>query len=78
MPQKKDIWFGFRPCSPDGLPYLGFANKLKNLIVAGGHAMMGLSMGAASGKIIADLAVGNQTAVSINLFKPERFSSKSS
>ena len=78
MPQKKDIWFGFRPCSPDGLPYLGFANKLKNLIVAGGHAMMGLSMGAASGKIIADLAAGNQPAVNINLFKPERFSSKSS
>jgi len=74
IPQRKDIWFGFRPCSPDGLPYLGFTNKLKNLIVAGGHAMMGLSMGAGSGKIVADLAGGNQTAVNINMFNPERFS----
>eukprot|EP01034_Spumella_vulgaris_P013333 gene13333-17001_t len=35
LPEVKDIWYGFRPCSPDGLPYLGYSKKLKNLIVAG-------------------------------------------
>lgn len=74
MPEKKDIWYGFRPCSPDGLPYLGKAKKLDNLFVAGGHAMMGLSLGPASGKIIADLVNGNQTEVAIDAFHPERFS----
>ena len=74
MPGKKDIWYGFRPCSPDGLPYLGYTKKLKNVIIAGGHAMMGLSLGPASGKIVADLANGEQPAVNIQSFRVERFS----
>lgn len=74
MPETKDIWYGFRPCSPDGLPYLGRTRKLGNLIVAGGHAMMGLSLGPASGKAVADLANGRQPAVDITAFDPERFS----
>ncbi|MBD0284991.1 MAG: FAD-dependent oxidoreductase [Flavisolibacter sp.] len=74
MPEEKDIWYGFRPCSPDGLPYLGRSNKIDNLIIAGGHAMMGLSLGPASGKVVADLVNENQTEVDIKLFAPERFS----
>ncbi len=73
MPEKKDIWFGFRPCSPDGLPYIG-RTKIHNLIVAGGHAMMGLSMGPATGKIVADIASGYPAPVDISQFAPERFS----
>lgn len=74
MPDKKNIWYGFRPCSPDGLPYLGYTKKLKNLIIAGGHAMMGLSLGPGSGKIVADLASGEQPETDIKLFEAERFS----
>ena len=74
MPDKKDIWYGFRPCSPDGLPYLGRSRKIQNLIVAGGHAMMGLSLGPSSGKVVADLANGLQPEVDIRVFDPERFS----
>jgi D-amino-acid dehydrogenase len=74
MPDKKDIWYGFRPCSPDGLPYLGRSRKIQNLIVAGGHAMMGLSLGPSSGKVVADLANGLQPEVDISVFDPERFS----
>ena len=74
MPGKKDIWYGFRPCSPDGLPYLGYSKKLKNLIIAGGHAMMGLSLGAASGQIVSDLAFRDQPKVDIHAFQPDRFS----
>lgn len=73
MPKEKDIWFGFRPCTPDGLPYLGRTEKIDNLIVAGGHAMMGLSLGPASGKVVADLANGQKPEVNINAFRPERF-----
>ncbi len=73
MPQEKDIWFGFRPCSPDGLPYLGKTEKVHNLIVAGGHAMMGLSLGPASGKVVADLARGQKPEVEIEAFRVERF-----
>lgn len=74
MPAGRDIWYGFRPCTPDGLPYIGYARSLDNLIVAGGHAMMGLSLGAATGKLVAELATGSQTSIGISAFDPNRFS----
>ncbi|WP_134090212.1 FAD-binding oxidoreductase [Olivibacter sp. XZL3] len=73
MPAKKDVWFGFRPCSPDGLPYLGYSKQLKNLIVAGGGGMMGLSLGPAYGKVVSELAKEQQTSADVSLFSPERF-----
>jgi D-amino-acid dehydrogenase len=74
MPEKKDVWFGFRPVSPDGLPYIGYSAKIQNLIIAGGHAMMGLSLGPASGKIVADLANQRKTEINISAFNANRFS----
>jgi D-amino-acid dehydrogenase len=74
MPAEKDVWYGFRPCTPDGLPYIGFANKVDNLLIAGGHAMSGLSLGPATGKVIADLANNRKTSVDISAFDPLRFS----
>lgn len=74
LPAKERIWFGFRPCSPDGLPYLGYSKKLKNLIVAGGHGMMGLSLGPATGKIVAELADRTSLSADISLYDPERYS----
>jgi D-amino-acid dehydrogenase len=74
VPEEKEIWYGFRPCSPDGLPYIGRSSKLKNLLIAGGHSMMGLSMGPATGKVIADVANDKKTEADISLFNPERYS----
>lgn len=74
IPEKNKIWFGFRPCSPDGLPYLGVSKKYDNLIIAGGLGMMGLSLGQACGKVVCDLANGNKPEVRIEKFNPERFS----
>ncbi len=74
LPEKKDIWYGFRPCSADGLPYIGFSKKIKNMIIAGGHSMMGLGLGTSTGKVVADLANGNTPSVKIDAFDPERFS----
>jgi D-amino-acid dehydrogenase len=55
MPDKKDIWMGFRPCSPNGLPYIGRSTKMSNLIFATGHGMMGLSLGPATGMLVKDI-----------------------
>jgi D-amino-acid dehydrogenase len=74
MPEEKDVWYGFRPCTPDGLPYLGYADKVENLLIAGGHAMSGLSLGPATGKVIADLASNKKVEVDIKAFDPARFS----
>jgi len=74
MPREKEVWYGFRPCSPDGLPFIGHAKNVRNLLVAGGHAMMGLSLGPATGKLIAELAQSQSTSVDISAFDPNRFS----
>lgn len=73
VPQIDKIWYGFRPCSPDGLPYLGYSKKLKNLIVAGGHGMMGISLGPATGKMVAELADRTALSANIKLYDPERY-----
>lgn len=73
IPEIDKIWYGFRPCSPDGLPYIGFAKKLKNLIIAGGHGMMGLGLAPATGKLVAELAVGDKLSTKIDLYKADRF-----
>jgi D-amino-acid dehydrogenase len=74
MPDKKDIWYGFRPCSPDGLPYIGFSKKVINMIIAGGHSMMGLGLGPATGKLVSEMANGTSLTVKADAFDPERFS----
>ena len=73
IPAKDKIWYGFRPCSPDGLPYLGYSKKLKNLIVAGGHGMMGISLGPATGKMVAELADRTALSTDIKIYDPERY-----
>ncbi len=51
-------WVGLRPCSPDGLPYLGRTSKWSNLSICTGHGMMGISLSMISGKIIAEMMDG--------------------
>jgi D-amino-acid dehydrogenase len=67
------IWYGYRPCSPDGLPYLGRLKKFDNVLVAGGGGMMGLSLGPAYGKVVADLLAGQKIEAEIAGFRPDRF-----
>ena len=66
-------WAGLRPVSPDGIPYLGRSRKHGNLIVAGGHAMMGLSLGPVSGKLVADLLGRDAPFRPIDQMALERF-----
>lgn len=73
VPATEDIWFGFRPCSPDGLPYLGNSKNLQNLTVATGHGMMGVSLGPATGKLVAELINGEQLSMDIEPFSANRY-----
>ena len=67
-------WSGLRPVSPDGMPYIGRTRRWKNLTIATGHAMMGLSLAPATGKIVSDLIVGEKPPVALHLMSPDRFS----
>ncbi len=70
---KKNVWQGLRPCSPDGLPYLGRHNDIQNLTVATGHAMMGMSLGPGTGKIMAEIVENKITSVDLSLCDLHRF-----
>ncbi|MGH7264453.1 MAG: NAD(P)/FAD-dependent oxidoreductase [Candidatus Rokuibacteriota bacterium] len=69
----REIWRGLRPCTPDGLPILGRPARVENLIVATGHAMIGVSLGPITGRLVADLAAGTPPRVSLDLLSPARF-----
>lgn len=66
-------WRGLRPCSPDGLPYLGRTRKHANLIVATGHAMMGLSLGPITGQLVAQLINDEKPSIDLSLLSPDRY-----
>jgi D-amino-acid dehydrogenase len=64
---------GLRPCSPDGLPYLGRTARFANLSIAAGHAMMGLSLSPVTGKIIAGLLAGEASPFDLAQLSPDRY-----
>lgn len=66
-------WRGLRPCTPDGLPYLGRVRRYANFSVATGHAMMGLSLAPATGRLVAEMLAGLPTSLPLDAFAPERF-----
>ncbi|WP_304608105.1 NAD(P)/FAD-dependent oxidoreductase [Lentiprolixibacter aurantiacus] len=70
--EQSEAQCGLRPVSPDGLPYIGRTSKFPNLYVATGHAMMGWSMGPATGKLITELISGKKTSMPLDGFHPDR------
>ncbi|WP_340200562.1 NAD(P)/FAD-dependent oxidoreductase [Ascidiimonas sp. W6] len=69
----KNAKCGLRPITPDGLPYIGYVSSLENLVVAAGHAMMGWSMGPATGKLVCELINKQKTSMDLRMFCPNRF-----
>ncbi len=70
--EKENATCGLRPCSPDGLPYIGKSSKCKNLTIATGHAMMGWSLGPATGKLVSEIISDKKTSLDLNPFHPDR------
>jgi D-amino-acid dehydrogenase len=66
-------WRGLRPCSPDGLPYLGRTAKFANLTLATGHAMMGLSLGPVTGRLVAEIVSDERPSFDLTLLNPDRY-----
>jgi D-amino-acid dehydrogenase len=73
LPPADKIWNGLRPVSPDGLPYIGKHSTYENVVIAGGHAMLGISQATGTGKIVSDLVQHKTTPIDIRAFKIERF-----
>jgi D-amino-acid dehydrogenase len=73
VPDPQKAWFGYRPVTPDGLPYIGRHRRYNNLSFAGGHAMLGVSASMGTGKLISELINGRPSTIDINAFNPARF-----
>ena len=66
-------WCGLRPCTPDGLPYIGRTRRWPNVIVASGHAMMGVSMGPITGTLVSQIVSEETPSVDLSGLSTERF-----
>ncbi len=69
-----EIWRGLRPCTPDGLPFLGRPRAYDNLIVAAGHAMIGISLSPITGKLVSQMAANEKPSIDLTALNTERFS----
>jgi D-amino-acid dehydrogenase len=66
-------WSGLRPCSPDGLPYVGRFRRYPNLCAATGHAMMGLSLGPVTGQLVAEIISDEKPSHPLEALDPDRY-----
>lgn len=67
-----EVWSGFRPCTPDSLPFLGRAEPYRNLTIACGHGHIGMGLAPVSGKLIAQLVAGEQPDLDLAPFRIDR------
>lgn len=73
LPPTDKIWHGLRPVTPDGLPYIGRTKNLENVVIAGGHAMVGVSLAPGTGKLVSEIIKRKNTAIDMSAFRVERF-----
>jgi D-amino-acid dehydrogenase len=58
-----EVWTGFRPATPDGVPFIGRAERYRNLHIAAGHGHIGMGLAPAGGLLLAQLVAGKPTDV---------------
>ncbi len=67
-------WMGYRPSMPDSLPVIGTVPGSDRCVLAFGHGHLGLTMGAVTGSLVADLVAGREAPIDMTPYRPERFS----
>jgi D-amino-acid dehydrogenase len=69
---EQQIWHGHRPCSFDGLPYIGRVPAYQNVFVGTGHSMMGVTLAPATGMLLGELISGEKTSLELKPFRVGR------
>lgn len=72
-PDTKKTWYGYRPVSPDGMPYIGRHKKYSNLSYAGGHAMLGIAAATGTGFLMNEIVQHQPSAIALHAFDANRF-----
>lgn len=68
-----EIWRGYRPATPDGLPIIGRSHTIDNLIFATGHGMLGITHGPITGKLVAQIIANETPQINLTPLRAERF-----
>jgi D-amino-acid dehydrogenase len=66
-------WLGSRPCFADSRPVIGRAPGLRGVWLAYGHAHWGLTLGPATGRLIAEMMTGTRPFCDPAPYGAERF-----
>lgn len=74
QPVEEKPWLGLRPCLPDMRPVIGEAPRHKGLWFNFGHAHHGLTLGPASGRLLAEMMTGAEPFTDPTPYSAERFS----
>lgn len=72
-PRVVEEWYGWRPMTPDDLPIIGPVVSRKGLWLATGHGMLGVSMSAITGELLAAQMTGNASPLNPRPFIPGRY-----
>ncbi len=69
----EETWIGWRPMTSDDRPIIGHSPTLKNVLIAAGHGMLGLTLAPATGRLITEMLSGQTPHVDPAPFSPGRF-----
>ena len=65
-------WMGFRPGSPDGMPFLGPVASIPGLWVASGHYRNGVALAPITAELMSDWMMGGTPSVDLSAFAVSR------
>jgi glycine/D-amino acid oxidase-like deaminating enzyme len=66
------VWTGFRPATPDNLPYIGKAPRFDNVFIAAGHEGLGITTSLGTAELLADEILGRTPAIAPEPYRPSR------
>jgi D-amino-acid dehydrogenase len=75
-PVESEPWMGSRPCFADSRPVIGRAPGQGGLWLAYGHGHWGLTLGAATGRLLAEMMTGATPFMDPTPFAAERFATE--
>lgn len=70
---KSSLWMGFRPSTPDSVPVLSNISNISGLFVAAGHGHTGITAGASSGLLVADMMLDRPAFIDPTPYRLSRF-----
>jgi D-amino-acid dehydrogenase len=68
-----EIWNGLRPCTPDGIPFIGRIDSYRNATIACGHGHIGMGLAPITGKLVAQIIAGTTPDMDLTPFRVNRY-----